>query len=1440
MKKFYYTLILLLTVCAGCYAQSAQSDSLYARGVDLYQQRDYAEALKYFSQSDALDKAQLDSMSSRRGYSAGWMASCYYRLGDEANAIKYDRYQYKFRPIDRRQTIAMDSVMDSAMPDLMNNRHLPALEKLKSLSVLEHEAFGPDHYVHIMTDRYLAMCHINLRQIEDALPYIEDACRLIRHNYSELDTLQIPELLNLINIYAGRMQYDKADAIFKDYASVVKANFGERHPEYSNMRYTEIALMLAQRKWDEAKRLLPEYIGVLDGCFGENPESLKSCILTVRHLFAQCGRNEECAYIDRRSESLLKNSSALETFNKQALALSGDIRLKRDDEVYVGFIKLEESLEHLPAGNVRQCRAILECLRCLHAMSDNRLDEAKDRYLRMEENGYEDAFQDKEFAPIYLSMKSTMCLLLSDYEGAAQAMDKTVEMSESMNWDTLDMKGYQASVNAMAGKFDKAKEITSNTVRQWKENVIDNKALYRLEKDTACINRILTIFDTHIRISENMTDSVRYTLREIKSEFLLLKADMLQNLTHYQINRDYYECISDYAFELVRMKKYPEAQAVMDSWLADWKKTFDTLDMDTEVESEKWKIVDAMFTVEDALEFRCHHCYEPKDPAGVKAYEDLLEYDRREFAEGENSDVYISDKIRYFQFLKDNRGLIDYLTPIVDSDSKDNEDEWYRTVSEAYESEGDPKNSNRYRERYIRRLIANSVQLVRNEKNIFNSIDRVIDYYTTEEKDTARILEFYASALWPALDTGADLRYRYFIKSINALAFDICDDSFIPYVERELERSFAFIQTPYQKACLYDAMAGVLANGRKNMQLALEYIDKARGLVAHEATLNLLFGCHKHKILKKINTGECRNKAIGLGWELIEEFNRTDSMRNSSEYLCLVERQVEMLKESERLDELMRLGKEYLGYRENHGSGPEVYLLKDGAPGGKEIDLVRENVLQDYTWFPDESVRKMLYEAYSVKDPAEASKYALNIIAAEFGHLRTSMDVNSVYSWQCDNLISNTSRLAYRYRTVPLKNYAYDAALACKGLQMQSNKAVRALIKKSGHKGALRKFDDLEAVMNKMAVSSGAALDSLLIRRNELENDLHRLSRNFGDYKNAIFTSWTKVQSALGDNDLAVEITYVSPDYGRDSWNGDNGYFACVLRKNMPGPDIVFVENKDSVSTGTDVYKSTKLSKALLGALKPYLKGIKNIYYSPIGAFNQIAVESLPLTDDLKHTLASRYNLYRVSSTRQLFEGDMYVTGENAVVYGGLKYDATVDDLREDARKYSRGLMPEEEQSAEVDMRSLRGLVKKLPYLSGTASEASSVVERINAASDTGLRAVPMIGADGTEASFKSLGGKQTRIIHLATHGFYFDERKFKSLTNTRDERNGEMKQEDKSLMRSGLFMAGSDNAYQGRELPSGLDDGILTSHEIANIDLTGLDLCVLSACQTAQGDISS
>ncbi len=58
-------------------------------------------------------------------------------------------------------------------------------------------------------------------------------------------------------------------------------------------------------------------------------------------------------------------------------------------------------------------------------------------------------------------------------------------------------------------------------------------------------------------------------------------------------------------------------------------------------------------------------------------------------------------------------------------------------------------------------------------------------------------------------------------------------------------------------------------------------------------------------------------------------------------------------------------------------------------------------------------------------------------------------------------------------------------------------------------------------------------------------------------------------------------------------------------------------------------------------------------------------------------------------------------------------------------------------------------------------------------------------------------------------------------------------------LVRSGLFFSGADNKWLGDSIPNGVEDGFLTSLEISNLDFRGLDLIVLSACETGKGNIT-
>jgi CHAT domain-containing protein len=116
---------------------------------------------------------------------------------------------------------------------------------------------------------------------------------------------------------------------------------------------------------------------------------------------------------------------------------------------------------------------------------------------------------------------------------------------------------------------------------------------------------------------------------------------------------------------------------------------------------------------------------------------------------------------------------------------------------------------------------------------------------------------------------------------------------------------------------------------------------------------------------------------------------------------------------------------------------------------------------------------------------------------------------------------------------------------------------------------------------------------------------------------------------------------------------------------------------------------------------------------------------------------------------------------------------------------------------------------------------------------------VALTGAEADEASFKRLAPGR-RILHLATHGFFAQDRCPSALSQRRRDPAAEALAGDNPLLLSGLALAGA-NRRSGAAVGKGSgEDGILTADEIAAIDLTSVEWAVLSACETGVGQVQA
>ncbi len=459
-----------------------------------------------------------------------------------------------------------------------------------------------------------------------------------------------------------------------------------------------------------------------------------------------------------------------------------------------------------------------------------------------------------------------------------------------------------------------------------------------------------------------------------------------------------------------------------------------------------------------------------------------------------------------------------------------------------------------------------------------------------------------------------------------------------------------------------------------------------------------------------------------------------------------------------------------------------------------------------------------------------------------------------------NNIILGTNYSAYPSN---IPGEIYNNELFKKDILLRTNKRLRQYITETGDDTIIHLYDQvISQKAQLLQMQAQKYLDDSItdaFRKSIASNErqLAFVSNAYAQHKNEQNITWNNIQAKLHENDVAIEFINAG---------AVDQYWALILRKEYKEPKLVYLKDfkryyLEDIKSQMDSWKQymepfgmeppkflqfngdagevykygkdengTKLYETLWIPLTQYIKEGDRVYFAPSGVLLQLSIEALPV--DSKTVLSDHYNLIRLSSTKEIAIPYTQNSKKEAVLYGNIQYGIDdVDAFIAESDKY-QNRFPNHD-NINVSNRN-RASVKPL-Y--GTKIEVTGISKLLSKAH---FKFKVFESYNANEESFKALSGNSPQILHVATHGFYWDNDRASNEPFVEQTTPQGTTMVD-PLMRCGLLFSGANDAYSGRQtVVSGrADDGILTAKEISLLDLSNTKLLVLSACETGLGELT-
>ena len=263
-----------------------------------------------------------------------------------------------------------------------------------------------------------------------------------------------------------------------------------------------------------------------------------------------------------------------------------------------------------------------------------------------------------------------------------------------------------------------------------------------------------------------------------------------------------------------------------------------------------------------------------------------------------------------------------------------------------------------------------------------------------------------------------------------------------------------------------------------------------------------------------------------------------------------------------------------------------------------------------------------------------------------------------------------------------------------------------------------------------------------------------------------------------------------------------------------------------------------RLRAMLWDPIEKALGGAKTVFVSPDRFLGTLPLEVLQRADGsylLEHHafvyLQDMTSLVGLAASSSSASDPSRIASVLSV--GGVDYNRRASNRRNEGPAEAEA-SASPEGTTESDVRAFSDYWARL---SATRAECEIVSELHEQVAEDGRRTM-LQGSDATEDRVKAELVRH-EVIHLATHGFFQPEGLPSMWEQVRGEDGPQMTMRKEAHLLtgmlpgllSGIVLAGANRPPEGDE-----EDGLLTAEEISFLDLSGVDLVVLSACETGLG----